>query len=91
MTGLALAPLKPGPTSALNCVLRNVMEAGEGGGVDSWPGFLLEHPGCVFLPFERRGEDLFLIESQREMLKSSQELNMRTVLRITFEPFIAMS
>lgn len=39
--------------SAVNCILRNVMEVGEGGGVDTRPSLLLEIQGCVFLHPEK--------------------------------------
>lgn len=85
------APLKPGPMSAVNCILRNVMEAGEGGGVGTWPGLLLENRGCVFLHSEKHGADLFLIEPQREMVESSRGLNRYNVLPIISEQFVATS
>lgn len=77
--------------SAVNCVLRNVMEAEEGGGVHTWPGLLLENRGRVFLHSEKRGADLYLIEPWREMMGSSRGLNRHNVLQVIFEQFIATS
>lgn len=67
------------------------MEAGEGGGVDTWPGLLLGNQGHVFLHSEKCGADLYLIEPWREMVGSSLGLNRHNVLQIIFEQFIATS